>query len=177
MMALWTLDGAMPELPEDGSAWIAPGAQLIGDIVLAEEVSIWFNAVLRADNEPISVGRGSNIQDGAVLHVDPGFPIEIGAGVSIGHKALLHGCSIGDGSLIGMGALVMNGARIGEECLIGAGTLIPEGREIPPRSLVLGQPGRVIRTLDAEALASLRDTAAHYRGRKEEYRETLRKTR
>lgn len=174
-MELWEFDGRSPELPEDGSAWIAAGAQLIGAVRLAAEVSIWFNAVLRADNDVISVGAGSNVQDGAVLHVDPGFPVEIGTGITIGHKALIHGCTIGDHSLIGMGAVVMNGARIGEECLIGAGALIPEGREIPPRSLVLGQPGKVIRSLDEDAIAMLRQAADHYRMRAREYQSKLRR--
>jgi len=174
-MNLWEFDGRAPELPADGSAWIAPGAQLIGAVRLGPEISIWFNAVLRGDNDEIAIGAGSNVQDGAVLHVDPGFPVRIGAGVTIGHKALIHGCTIGDHSLIGMGAVVMNGARIGEESLVGAGALIPEGREIPPRSLVLGQPGKVIRTLDGDALAMLREAADHYRGKAKEYRSRLRR--
>lgn len=174
-MNLWEFDGHSPKLPEDGSAWIAPGAQLIGAVHLGSETSIWFNTVLRADNDEIAIGAGSNVQDGAVLHVDPGFPVRIGAGVTIGHKALIHGCTIGDHSLIGMGAVVMNGARIGEESLVGAGALIPEGREIPPRSLVLGQPGKVIRTLDEDALAMLRGAAEHYRRKAEAYRNRLRR--
>lgn len=173
-MPVWEFDGRAPELPADGSAWIAPGAQLIGAVRLGPETSIWFNAVLRGDNDEIAISAGSNVQDGAVLHVDPGFPVRIGAGVTIGHKALVHGCTIGDHSLIGMGAVVMNGARIGEECLVGAGALIPEGREIPPRSLVLGQPGKVIRTLDEDALSMLREAAEHYRGKAKEYRGGLR---
>lgn len=173
-MPLYELDGVAPVLPADGSAWIAPGAQLIGRIILAEGVSVWFNSVMRGDNEPITIGRDSNVQDGAVFHADPGFPLVIGREVTVGHKALLHGCTIGDGCLIGMGAVVMNGARIGESCLIGANALVPEGKEIPPRSLVLGQPGKVVRSLDDATLGALREAAAHYRTRKEQYRKGLR---
>lgn len=173
-MPLWEFEGEAPALPDDGSAWVAPGAQLMGRIILEQDVSIWFNAVLRGDNEPIIIGRGSNIQDGAVCHVDPGFPLTIGQEVTVGHKALLHGCTIGDGCLIGMGAVVMNGAKIGEGALIGANALIPEGREVPPRAMVLGQPGKVIRSLDGAAARALREGAAHYRVRKEQYRKGLR---
>lgn len=173
-MPLWELDGNAPALPADGSAWIAPGAQVIGRVILEQNVSIWFNAVLRGDNEPITVGRDSNVQDGCIFHVDPGFPLVIGVGVTVGHKAILHGCTIGDGSLIGMGAVVMNGVRIGEDCLIGAGALIPEGREIPPRSMVLGQPAKVVRSLDDAAVAMIRAGADHYRTRQAQYRKGLR---
>ncbi|HET7410033.1 MAG TPA: gamma carbonic anhydrase family protein [Paracoccaceae bacterium] len=173
-MPIWELDGNAPALPADGSAWIAPGAQIIGRVTLAQGVSIWFNAVLRGDNEPITIGRESNVQDGCIFHVDPGFPLVIGAEVTIGHKAILHGCTIGDGSLIGMGAVVMNGARIGESCLIGAGALVPEGREIPPRSLVLGQPAKLVRSLDDATVALIREGSAHYRTRQDQYRKGLR---
>lgn len=173
-MPVWELDGVAPALPEDGSAWIAPGAQVIGRVVMAHGVSIWFNAVLRADNEPITIGRDTNVQDGCVFHVDPGFPLVIGADVTVGHKAILHGCTIGDGCLIGMGAVVMNGARVGESSLIGAGALVPEGREIPPRSLVLGQPGKVVRTLDDAAVGVIREASVRYRMRQEQYRKGMR---
>ena len=173
-MPIWELDGAAPGLPEDGSAWIAPGAQVIGRVTLAQGVSIWFNAVLRGDNEPIMIGRDSNVQDGCVFHVDPGFPLAIGAEVTVGHKAILHGCTIGDGCLIGMGAVVMNGARIGENSLVGANALVPEGREIPPRSLVLGQPSKVVRSLDDETIAVIREASARYRDRQDQYRRSLR---
>ena len=155
--------------------WIAPNAVAIGDVILKRNASVWWGAVLRGDNEPITIGPGSNVQDGCVFHVDPGFPLVIGAGVTVGHKAILHGCTIGDDCLIGMGAVVMNGAMIGESCLIGAGALVPEGREIPPRSLALGQPAKVIRTLDDAAIALIREAAARYRQRREQYRHGLRK--
>lgn len=173
-MPLYELDGTSPKLPEDGSAWIAPGAQVIGRVRLERGVSIWFNAVLRADNEPITIGRDTNVQDGCVFHVDPGFPLVIGADVTVGHKAILHGCTVGDGSLIGMGAVVMNGAVIGDSCLLGANALVPEGKEIPPRSLVLGQPAKVVRTLDDATVALIREASVRYRARQDQYRHSLR---
>lgn len=173
-MPLYDLDGTAPTLPEDGSAWIAPGAQVIGRVTLAEGVSIWFNAVLRGDNEPMTIGRDSNVQDGCVFHVDPGFPLVVGAEVTVGHKAILHGCSVGDGSLIGMGAVVMNGAKIGESCLVGANALVPEGKEFPPRSLILGQPAKLVRELDDATVALIREASARYRARQDQYRAGLR---
>lgn len=157
----------------DPDAWVAPGAQLIGEVELAAGASVWFNAVLRADNEPIVVGAGSNVQEGAVLHGDPGFGVTIGAGVTIGHQAMLHGCAIGDGTLIGIQAIVLNGVRIGRECLIGAGALIPEGREIPDRSVVLGAPGKVVRQLTDEDVATLRANADGYVQRARLYRDRM----
>lgn len=171
-MPVWELDGVAPVV--DATAWIAPGAQVIGRVTLAPGASVWFNAVLRGDSEPIEVGRDSNVQDGCVFHVDPGFPLLIGADVTVGHKAILHGCTIGDGCLVGMGAVVMNGARIGESCLIGANALIPEGREIPPRSLVLGQPGKAVRSLDDAAVAMIREASVRYRARQDQYRTGMR---
>ncbi|WP_439529852.1 gamma carbonic anhydrase family protein [Pannonibacter sp.] len=150
-MPLYALDGISPDLPEDGQYWIAPDAQLIGRIRLETDASVWFGAVLRGDNELILVGRRSNVQDGAVLHTDMGYPLTIGSNCTIGHKAILHGCSIGDNTLVGMGATILNGARIGRNCIIGANALVAEGKEIPDNSLVVGMPGRIIRTLDAEA--------------------------
>jgi carbonic anhydrase/acetyltransferase-like protein (isoleucine patch superfamily) len=161
-MTLYALDGVAPELPEDGSAWIAPGAQAIGRVVLGPRVSVWFGAVLRGDNEPIRIGAGTNIQEHVVMHTDMGFPLDVGADCTIGHRAMLHGCTVGDRALIGMGAIVLNGARIGDDCLIGAGALVTEGKEIPPRSLVMGAPGRVVRPLDDAAVAALRASALHY---------------
>jgi len=155
------LDGIFPEI--GAGVWVAPGAHVIGKVVLEDEVGLWFGAVLRGDNEVIRVGRGSNLQENVVCHTDMGFPLAIGANCTIGHKAMLHGCTIGDGSLIGMGATVLNGARIGRGCLIGAGALVTEGKEIPDGSLVMGAPGRVVRTLDAEAQARLLQSAAGYR--------------
>lgn len=168
------LGALVPRLPEAGRFWIAPGAQVIGDVTLGADVGIWFNAVLRGDNEAIVVGEGSNVQDGAVFHVDPGFPLHVGAGVTVGHKALLHGCTVGDGTLIGMGAVVLNGARIGRECLIGANALITEGKEIPDRSMVVGQPGRVVRQIDDAGAAVLRGAAERYRARYRQYAAELR---
>lgn len=162
-MAQYALDGVAPELPVGGDVWIAPGAQVIGRVRLEAGASVWFGAVVRGDNEPIVVGAGSNLQEHVVLHTDPGFPLTIGPECTVGHKAMLHGCRIGAGSLIGMGATVLNGAVIGENCLIGAGALIPEGREIPDGALVMGMPGKVVRSLDTAAIEGLRASARHYR--------------
>lgn len=161
-MTLYTLDGQSPALPEDGSHWIAPGSAVIGRVYLGKQVSIWFNAVLRGDNDDISIGDGSNIQDGAVVHVDPGFPVTIGEHCTIGHAAIVHGCTVGDRSLIGMGATVLNGATIGKECLVGAGALVTEGKTFPDRSLIVGSPARVVRTLDDKAVEALLKPAQSY---------------
>ncbi|WP_455232011.1 gamma carbonic anhydrase family protein [Geopseudomonas aromaticivorans] len=143
-------------------SWIAPTASVIGKVRLEAGASVWFGAVLRGDNELIHVGENSNVQDGSVLHTDMGWPLTIGKGVTIGHKVNLHGCSIGDHSLIGINAVVLNGAKIGRHCLIGAGALIPEGKEIPDGSLVMGVPGKVVRSLSEEQMRSLESNAAHY---------------
>lgn len=164
-MPVYALGDLVPSLPGDASHYIAPGAQVIGQVILERNASIWFNAVLRADNEPIHIGEGSNVQDGCVCHVDPGFPLIMGANVTVGHMALLHGCTVGDGTLIGMGAVVLNGAKIGKDCLIGANALITEGKEIPDRSLVMGQPGKVVRTLEDNDLPGLHRAAENYRAR------------
>ncbi|PWW03991.1 carbonic anhydrase/acetyltransferase-like protein (isoleucine patch superfamily) [Hoeflea marina] len=160
-MALYRLDRHSPVLP-DGFYWVADSARVIGQVVLEAESSVWFGAVLRGDNEPIRVGAGSNIQENSVLHTDMGFPLTIGSGCTIGHNAILHGCTIGDNSLIGMGAIVLNGAVIGRNCLIGAGALITEGKQIPDNSLVMGSPGKVVRELDAAAADGLKLSASHY---------------
>jgi carbonic anhydrase/acetyltransferase-like protein (isoleucine patch superfamily) len=154
--------------------YVAHNASVIGSVVLEHQASVWFNAVLRADNDPIHIGERSNVQDGAVLHTDPGFPLTIGRGVTIGHKAMLHGCSVDDNSLIGINAVVLNGARIGQNCLVGAGSLIGEGKEIPDNSLVVGAPGRVIRTLSEDQIAGLRHAAQVYVDKIGRYREGLR---
>jgi carbonic anhydrase/acetyltransferase-like protein (isoleucine patch superfamily) len=174
-MPIFDLDGVAPSLPEDGSAWIAPGAAVIGNVTLAPGVSIWFNAVLRGDNEPITIGRDTNVQDGCVFHTDPGFPLTIGADVTVGHKAILHGCAIGDGCLVGMGAVVMNGARIGASCLLAANALVTEGKEIPDRSMVVGQPAKVARTLDDATVRLIREASVRYRRRQEQYRRGMRR--
>lgn len=154
--------------------FIAPNATLIGSVTVAEQASIWFNVVIRGDNDLITIGSGSNIQDGSVLHVDPGFPLSIGRNVTVGHKVMLHGCSIGDGSLIGMNAVVLNGARIGSGCLIGANSLIREGMVVPDGSLVLGSPGKVVRELDQTTRAGLLESAQRYIDNGRRYREQLR---
>ncbi|WP_333714693.1 gamma carbonic anhydrase family protein [Yoonia sp.] len=159
-MTLYRLGDKTPQVAD--GAWIAPGCHIVGDVTLAEKSSVWFGTTIRGDNENIQIGAGSNVQENCVLHTDIGFPLVIGAGCTIGHKAMLHGCTIGDNSLIGMGATVLNGAVIGENCLIGAGALITEGKTIPAGSLVMGSPGKIVRELDAAAIARLRLSALHY---------------
>lgn len=160
-MAIYRLDRREPKLP-DGFFWVAETAVVIGSVVIEREVGIWFGAVLRGDNETITVGAGSNIQENAVLHTDLGYPLTIGENCTIGHKAMLHGCTIGDNSLVGMGATVLNGAVIGRNCLIGASALVTEGKVIPDNSLVVGSPGKVVRELDADAETMLTESARHY---------------
>jgi len=161
-MALFTLDGREVTTPANGNYWVAPNATVLGNVVIEDDASVWFNAVLRGDNETITVGRGSNVQDGSVLHTDPGYPLMIGENCTIGHMVMLHGCTVRDRSLVGIGAVVLNGAVIGEECLIGAKALVPEGKEIPPRSLVLGAPGKVVRQLTDDDLAMIQRGVANY---------------
>lgn len=173
---IFALKTHSPQGPTEGCAFVAPTAVLIGDVRLAEDASVWFGAVLRADDEPITLGRGSNIQDNSVLHADPGFPIHIGTNCTIGHRAMIHGCTIGDGSLIGMGATILNGARIGKNCLIGAGSLVTEGKNIPDNTLVMGSPARPVREIDATGIASLEKSAALYRLRWRRYRDEMRHT-
>ncbi len=157
---IYSLGDSSPEFR--GDYWIAENAVVLGKVVLEHEASIWFNAVLRGDNDVITVGEGSNIQDGSVLHTDPGMPLTIGKGVTVGHKVMLHGCTIGDNSLIGINAVVLNGAKIGKNCLIGANALIPEGKEISDGSLVMGSPGKIVRELDENAIKGLSMSAAGY---------------
>lgn len=147
------------------STFVAPTASLIGSVILHENASVWFNVVIRADNDIVEIGKGSNIQDGSILHVDPGYPLSIGQNVTVGHKVMLHGCTIGDGSLIGMNAVVLNGAKIGRGCLIGANALVTENMQVPDGSMVLGSPGKIVRVLDEKAQASLLDGAKHYIGK------------
>jgi carbonic anhydrase/acetyltransferase-like protein (isoleucine patch superfamily) len=168
---IYALDGIAPEIDPD--SWVAPDANLIGCVVLEAGASVWFGTTLRGDNEEIRIGAGSNVQENCVMHTDMGYPLSVGANCTIGHKAMLHGCIIGDGSLVGMGATILNGARVGAGCLIGAGALIPEGREIPDGSLVMGMPGKVVRDLDAAAKAGLLASAAHYRERMRRFRAGL----
>ena len=161
-MTAYALDGISPQLPADGDCWIAPSASVIGKVRLEPGASVWFGAVIRGDNELIAIGENSNVQDGAVMHTDPGLPLTVGRGCTIGHKAILHGCTVGDNTLIGMGAVILNRARIGKNCLIGANALITEGKEIPDNSLVMGQPGKIVGELNEEAIARLGKSAETY---------------
>jgi carbonic anhydrase/acetyltransferase-like protein (isoleucine patch superfamily) len=169
---IYALDGLHPKIDPD--SWVAPDANVIGRVVIAAGASIWFGATLRGDNEEIWVGAGSNVQENCVLHTDMGYPLTIGANCTIGHKAMLHGCTIGEGSLVGMGATLLNGCRIGRGCLIGAGALITEGKDIPDGSLVMGAPGKVTRVLDAEAQARLLKSAEGYQANMRRFRSGLR---
>jgi len=161
-MTCYKLGESMPHLPESGEYWIAPSASVIGKVILKHNASIWFGAVVRGDNEPIEIGENSNVQDNSVLHTDPGEPLTIERDVTIGHKVMLHGCTIGEGSLVGIGAIVLNGARIGRSCLIGAHALITEGKQIPDFSVVMGAPGKVVRQVTPEQAAGLMAGAQHY---------------
>ncbi len=157
---IYELDGLAPEIAED--AWVAPDANVIGRVKLGARASVWFGCTIRGDNEQIDIGDGTNVQENCVFHTDLGFPLTLGANVTVGHKAMLHGCTVGEGSLIGMGATVLNGAKIGKNCLIGAGALVTEGKEIPDGSMVIGAPGKVVRDLDAATIKGLYASAEHY---------------
>lgn len=170
-MAVFSLQDRTPTIGEN--VWIAHNATVVGDVTLGAHCSIWFGATLRGDNDPIWIGEGSNVQDGAILHTDEGVPLRVGAHVSIGHMAMLHGCTIGDSTLIGINAVVLNRAVVGKHCLIGANTLIPEGKVIPDRSLVVGTPGRIIRELTDEEIARHLGNARHYMQNAALYRDTL----
>lgn len=161
-MPVYAIGDIKPILPAQGDYWIAPNAEVMGNVKLERNASVWFGAVLRGDNDLITIGENSNVQDGSVLHTDPGSPLTIGPNVTIGHMVMLHGCTIGEGSLVGIGSIILNGAKIGKGCLIGANTLIAEGKEIPDHSMVLGSPGKIIRTLDDETAAALKLSADHY---------------
>ncbi|HLH48076.1 MAG TPA: gamma carbonic anhydrase family protein [Roseiarcus sp.] len=161
-MPVYALDGVGPKLPPEGRYWLAPSANVIGKVALGEDCGVWFGATIRGDNEWISLGARTNVQESCMLHTDMGFPIDVGEDCTIGHNAILHGCAVGAGSLIGMGAIVLNGAKIGRGCLVGAGALITEGKNFPDRTLIVGAPARVIRELDDAAVATLKASAAHY---------------
>ncbi|MCS0495926.1 gamma carbonic anhydrase family protein [Ancylobacter mangrovi] len=161
-MAIYALDGVAPDLPALGRCWIAPSAEVIGNVLIGDEASVWFGSVIRGDNERVTLGARVNIQELCVLHTDPGFPMMIGDDCTIGHKAILHGCTIGENSLVGMGATVLNGAKIGRNCLVGAGALVTEGKEFPDNSLIVGAPAKAIRTLDESWAERIHGTAAHY---------------
>jgi carbonic anhydrase/acetyltransferase-like protein (isoleucine patch superfamily) len=174
-MPIYELDGQAPEFPSDGHYWVAETAVLIGRVRLKADSSVWFGAVLRGDNEWIELGEGSQIQDNATLHTDPGFPMTIGKNCVIGHKVMLHGCTIGDNSLIGMGAIVLNGAKIGNNCLVGAGALVTEGKTFPDNSLIVGSPARAIRTLDDKARTMIAGGADIYVQRSKQYGKGLKR--
>jgi len=170
-MTLYALNDITPNV--DADAWVAPDANVIGNVTLEAGSSVWFGSTIRGDNEPIVVGKGSNVQENSVFHTDPGCPLTIGENCTIGHKVMLHGCTIGDNSLIGMGATVLNGAKIGKNCLIGAGALITENKVIPDGSLVMGAPGKVVRELDDAAIAGLTASAKHYQENAARFRRDL----
>ncbi|EEQ95980.1 gamma carbonic anhydrase family protein [Brucella sp. ZJ1_1] len=161
-MPIYAYNGHKPQFVDRSSNWIAPDATLIGKIVVGENAGFWFGAVLRGDNEPITIGDDTNVQEHTIMHTDIGFPLTVGAGCTIGHRAILHGCTVGENTLIGMGAIVLNGARIGKNCLIGAGALVTEGKVIPDNSLVVGSPAMVLRELDEAAVEKLKASAEHY---------------
>ncbi len=174
-MAIYELDGIAPKLGE--GAWVADSADVVGNVELADGANVWFGAVIRGDDPtPIRVGRRSNIQDGSVLHSDPGKPLTIGDDVTIGHKVMLHGCTIGDGSLIGIGAVVLNNARIGKGCLVGAGSLVTEGKEFPDGSMIMGSPAKVVRALSPEQIQGLLGVAAHYVSNAKRFKTGMKKT-
>jgi len=161
-MTLYSIDGIQVELPKEGEYWIAPNAVIIGQVKLGSYASVWFGALIRGDNDIIHIGARTNIQDGCVLHTDKGYPMEIGEGCTVGHMAMLHGCTIGSNTLIGIGSTILNGARIGANCIIGAHSLVPEGKKIPDNSLVMGTPGRVVRDVGSEQAGQLKKISQHY---------------
>ncbi|MEL6966832.1 MAG: gamma carbonic anhydrase family protein [Pseudomonadota bacterium] len=179
-MPIYQLDGIDPDLAgsaaQSDACWVAPTAVLIGKVRLSQDANVWFGAVLRGDNEWIEIGEASNVQESCTLHTDIGFPLTVGKHCTIGHNAILHGCTIGNSSLVGMGATVLNGAVIGENCLIGAGALIPEGKKIPDNSLVVGAPGKIIRELDENAAKQLHMSALHYAQNAKRFRDGMVRT-
>lgn len=172
-MAIYQLDDLTPSIPT--SAWVAENAQVIGNVTLGEDSSIWFAVVVRGDTESITIGRGSNVQDGSVLHADPGMPLVIGDDVTVGHQVMLHGCTIGDNTLIGIQAVVLNGAKIGKNSLVGAGSLVTEGKEFPDGSMIYGSPAKAVRQLSAEQIEGLKKTARHYVDNSARYKARLKK--
>lgn len=172
-MAVYNLGDIVPELPNDGEYWIAPNAAVIGRVILKKNASVWWGATLRGDNDPIIIGENSNVQDGSVLHTDTGSPLTLGSNVTVGHLVMLHGCTIGDNSLVGIGSIILNGAKIGKNCLIGANCLITEGKEIPDNSLVMGAPGKVVRELSEMQAQVMAAGAQHYVANWKRYRAEL----
>lgn len=161
-MPIYALDGVAPNIADPERVWVAPDAHVIGDVTLGKDVGVWFGSVLRGDNDPLVVGARSNIQEGTMMHTDAGFPLTVGEDCTIGHHAILHGCTIGDCSLVGMGATILNGAVIGDNCLIGANALVTEGKQIPEGSLVIGAPAKVVRELSADEISGLKASARGY---------------
>ena len=172
-MPVYSLGAVTPQLPAEDEHWIAPTAAVMGNVILKRNASVWWGATVRGDNDPITIGENSNIQDGSVLHTDVGVPLTIGANVTVGHLVMLHGCTIGDNTLVGIGSIVLNGARIGKNCLIGANCLITEGKEIPDNSLVMGAPGKVVRELSPEQAARMAYGSQHYVENWKRYRRDL----
>jgi carbonic anhydrase/acetyltransferase-like protein (isoleucine patch superfamily) len=172
-MAIFELDGNAPQLAQ--GAWVAESAEVIGNVELHQDVSIWPKVVIRGDNDLIQIGQGSNVQDASVLHADPGYPLIIGKHVTVGHQVMLHGCQIGDGSLIGIGAVILNGAKIGKNCLVGAGALVTEGKEFPDGSMILGTPAKAVKELNSEQIAGINDIAGRYVNNAQRYIKTLKK--
>jgi len=172
-MALYQLDEHQPQLAE--GAWVADSAQVVGRVELGENASVWFGVVLRGDTELLRIGRNSNVQDGSVVHADPGFPVVLGDNVTVGHQVMLHGCTVGDGSLIGIQSVVLNGAKIGRNCLVGAGSLITEGKEFPDGSLIMGTPAKAVRQLTPEQIAGVHRAAEHYVENARRFKAGLRK--
>jgi carbonic anhydrase/acetyltransferase-like protein (isoleucine patch superfamily) len=172
-MAIYQLGALAPRIAD--TAWVADSAVVIGNVELAEEASVWFGAVLRGDTETLTIGRRSNVQDGSVLHADHGFPLVLGEGVTVGHQVMLHGCRIGDGSLVGIQAVVLNGTRIGRHCLVAAGAVVTEGKEFPDGSLIMGAPARVVRPLTPEQIDGLKESAQHYVDNARRYRDGLKR--
>lgn len=172
-MAIYQLGDLVPEI--DPSAYIADSAIVVGKARIHANASLWFHVSIRADNDTITIGENSNVQEASVLHTDPGYPLTVGRNVSIGHQAMLHGCTIGDGSLVGMQAIILNGAKIGRNCLVGAGALVTEGKEFPDNSLIIGSPAKAVRTLTEEQIAGLRSAASHYAERAGQYRKDLKR--
>ncbi len=172
-MTLYAYEGVAPTLPEDGDYWVAPNAQVMGKVILHSGVSLWFGVVARGDNEPITIGEGSNIQENTMMHTDMGYPLTIGKNCTIGHTAIVHGCTIGDNTLIGMGATVMNGTKVGRNCLVGAGALMPPGKEYPDGSLIVGSPAVVKRPLSEAEIEDLEQAAVSYQKRMRQFRDGL----
>ena len=172
-MAVYALDGVAPQIAD--SAWVADSAQVMGDVVMGEDASVWFGTVVRGDTAPITIGEGTNVQDASVLHADLGMPLVIGRHVTVGHQVMLHGCTIGDESLIGIGAIVLNGAKIGKNCLVGAGALVTEGKEFPDGSMIIGSPARAVKALTPEQIQGLRRSAQHYIDNARRFKAGLRK--